>query len=60
MLTEDLQECAQLNVVGGSASKTPASVSLPGAYSANDKGILYNLYNGQKTYTAPGPAVFKC
>ncbi|KAF2271431.1 endoglucanase II [Westerdykella ornata] len=53
-------ECAQVNILGGSASKTPSTVSFPGAYSANDKGILYNLYSGQKTYTAPGPAVFKC
>lgn len=53
-------ECAQINVTGGSASKTPASVSLPGAYKATDPGILYNLYTGQKTYTAPGPAVFTC
>ncbi|KAF2797092.1 lytic polysaccharide monooxygenase [Melanomma pulvis-pyrius CBS 109.77] len=53
-------ECAQINITGGSASKTPASVSLPGAYSANDPGILFNLYSGAKTYTAPGPAVFKC
>ncbi|KAF1964858.1 endoglucanase II [Bimuria novae-zelandiae CBS 107.79] len=53
-------ECAQINIQGGSASKTPASVSLPGTYKASDAGILYNLYNGQKTYTAPGPAVFKC
>lgn len=53
-------ECAQINIQGASASKTPATVSLPGAYSANDKGILYNLYSGQKTYTAPGPSVFSC
>lgn len=53
-------ECAQINIQGGSASKTPSTVSLPGAYSANDKGILYNLYSGPKTYTAPGPAVFQC
>jgi hypothetical protein len=53
-------ECAQINIQGGSASKTPSSVSLPGAYKATDPGILYNLYNGQKTYTAPGPAVFRC
>jgi hypothetical protein len=53
-------ECAQVNIVGGSADKTPASVSLPGAYKASDTGILYNLYSGQKTYTAPGPSVFKC
>ncbi|KAF1941249.1 hypothetical protein EJ02DRAFT_444920 [Clathrospora elynae] len=53
-------ECAQINVVGGSADKTPASVSFPGAYKADDKGILYNLYSGSKTYTAPGPSAFKC
>ncbi|KAF2844978.1 lytic polysaccharide monooxygenase [Plenodomus tracheiphilus IPT5] len=53
-------ECAQVNIVGGSADKIPTSVSLPGAYKANDAGILFNLYTGQKTYTAPGPSVFKC
>jgi hypothetical protein len=53
-----MQECAQINVQGGSASKTPASVSLPGVYKASDPGILYNLYAGSKTYTAPGPSVF--
>ncbi|ORX97689.1 glycoside hydrolase [Clohesyomyces aquaticus] len=53
-------ECAQINVTGGSASKTPATVSLPGAYKSSDPGITYNLYNGQKTYTAPGPSVFTC
>lgn len=47
-------ECAQINVTGGSASKTPASVSLPGAYKGSDAGISYNLYSGSKTYTAPG------
>ncbi|KAH8726915.1 glycoside hydrolase [Phaeosphaeriaceae sp. PMI808] len=53
-------ECAQINITGGSASKTPATVSFPGAYKQNDAGIIYNLYNGQKTYTTPGPAVFTC
>ncbi|KAF2476769.1 uncharacterized protein BDR25DRAFT_211040 [Lindgomyces ingoldianus] len=53
-------ECAQINVTGGSASKTPATVSFPGAYKATDPGILYNLYAGQKTYTVPGPSVFTC
>jgi hypothetical protein len=54
------QECAQINVIAGSASKTPATVSFPGAYKQNDAGILYNLYSGSKTYTSPGPAVFTC
>ncbi|KAF1349422.1 hypothetical protein EJ07DRAFT_140117 [Lizonia empirigonia] len=53
-------ECAQVNIIAGSASKTPATVSFPGAYKGSDPGITYNLYNGQKTYTAPGPAVFQC
>jgi hypothetical protein len=54
------QECAQINIVGASADKTPATVSFPGAYKQNDAGIIYNLYAGSKTYNAPGPAVFSC
>jgi hypothetical protein len=53
-------ECAQINIVGASADKTPATVSFPGAYKQNDVGIIYNLYAGSKSYTAPGPAVFSC
>jgi hypothetical protein len=53
-------ECAQINITGASASKTPATVSFPGAYKATDPGILFNLYSGSKTYTSPGPSVFKC
>ena len=53
-------ECAQINIVGASASKTPSTVSLPGAIKATDPGVLFNLYSGSKTYTSPGPAVFKC
>ena len=34
------QECAQITVTGGTGMKTPSTVSLPGAYSANDPGIL--------------------
>ena len=60
ILIHGLQECAQINVVGGSADKTPATVSFPGAYKQNDAGILYNLYTGSKTYTSPGPSVFTC
>ena len=30
--------CAQINVTGGSGSKTPATVSFPGAYSGTDPG----------------------
>lgn len=33
-------ECAQITVTGGTSAKTPATVSLPGAYKATDPGIL--------------------
>jgi cellulase len=57
--------CAQLNI-SGSGSKTGNTVSFPGAYSANDPGILVNIYNaqGQPTgnppYKIPGPAALTC
>jgi len=53
-------ECAQINVSGGSGAKSPATVSLPGAYSANDPGILINIYQTLSSYTIPGPSVFTC
>ncbi|EJD43461.1 glycoside hydrolase [Auricularia subglabra TFB-10046 SS5] len=52
-------ECGNLQVTGG-GSKSPATVSIPGAYKSSDPGITYNLYSGQTTYTIPGPAVFTC
>jgi len=53
-------ECAQINVSGGSGAKTPATVSLPGAYSATDPGILINIYETLPSYTVPGPTPFTC
>ena len=53
-------ECAQINISGGSASKIPSTVSLPGAYSASDPGILVNIYPNPKSYKIPGPEVFTC
>jgi len=53
-------ECAQINVVGGTGAKSPATVSLPGAYSASDPGILINIYQTLSSYTIPGPAKFTC
>ncbi|RYC62789.1 hypothetical protein CHU98_g3421 [Xylaria longipes] len=50
------QGCAQL-YISGSGTKTFSGVSLPGAYSASDPGILINLYWPIPTsYTNPGPA----
>jgi len=61
------QSCAQINV-SGSGTFTPSStVSFPGAYKANDPGILVSIYgltglpdNAGKPYTIPGPQVIKC
>jgi len=53
-------ECAQINVTGGTGAKTPATVSLPGAYKASDPGILLNIYKTLTSYTIPGPEVFTC
>ncbi|KAI0315795.1 glycosyl hydrolase family 61-domain-containing protein [Amylostereum chailletii] len=52
-------ECAQLQITGG-GSKSPATVSFPGAYSATDPGITINIYQTLPSYTVPGPAVFSC
>ncbi|KAG8806491.1 hypothetical protein FRC18_006065 [Serendipita sp. 400] len=51
--------CYTVTVTGG-GSASPATVSFPGAYSAQDPGILFNLYGSYTSYTVPGPAVFTC
>lgn len=61
------QSCAQINV-SGSGTFTPSStVSFPGAYKANDPGILVNIYgamgqpdNNGQPYSIPGPKVISC
>ncbi|KAL5536062.1 hypothetical protein ACEPAF_4167 [Sanghuangporus sanghuang] len=49
--------CFQLNV-GGSGSASPDTVNFPGAYSADDPGILINIYQDLSAYTVPGPTPF--
>lgn len=49
--------CYQITVEGG-GSASPATVELPGAYSASDPGILVNIHAPLDGYTAPGPAVY--
>ncbi|EAQ84467.1 hypothetical protein CHGG_08481 [Chaetomium globosum CBS 148.51] len=58
-------ECAQIRVTGGTGTEKPATVSLPGAYSKSDPGIVVNIYNnnGQpypSSYSIPGPRPFIC
>ncbi|KAK4146668.1 glycoside hydrolase [Dichotomopilus funicola] len=54
--------CAQLSISGGSGTlDTSSAVSFPGAYSAQDPGILFQLYYPVPTeYINPGPAVVSC
>lgn len=61
------QSCAQINVSGGGSSSPSQTVSFPGAYNANDPGILVSIYgaagqpdNGGRSYAAPGPAPITC
>jgi cellulase len=61
------QSCAQINVSGGGSFSPSQTVSFPGAYSANDPGILTSIYgttgqpdNGGKPYSPPGPAPISC
>ena len=41
----------QLNV-GGSGTSNPPTVEIPGAYSAEDPGILINIYTSLTAYTS--------
>ena len=43
--------CFQLTV-GGSGSANPPTVSIPGAYSAEDPGILINIYTQLNSYVS--------
>ena len=61
------QSCAQINVSGGGSFSPSSTVSFPGAYTANDAGILTSIYgttgqpdNGGKPYTPPGPSPISC
>jgi Auxiliary Activity family 9 (formerly GH61) len=49
--------CANVEVTGSGTAK-PAGVKFPGAYTAQDAGILFNMYNNPKSYVIPGPAVY--
>ncbi|RPA72788.1 hypothetical protein BJ508DRAFT_67612 [Ascobolus immersus RN42] len=49
--------CFQLKVTGG-GSANPSGVTFPGGYSANDPGILFNLYGQYTSYPVPGPPVY--
>ncbi|KAM0322514.1 hypothetical protein ACHAQA_009360 [Verticillium albo-atrum] len=49
--------CYQITVAGGTGTNKPATVKFPGAYTATDPGILFDIYRPTTSYTVPGPAV---
>lgn len=52
--------CIQLTVTGG-GSLNPSGLSFPGTYKQNDKGILFNPYQGDaanRAYVPPGGPVY--
>ncbi|KAM0283390.1 hypothetical protein ACHAQH_002513 [Verticillium albo-atrum] len=54
-------ECAQINVVGGTGTANPATVSFPGAYKGSDPGVTLSIYYPPVTnYVIPGPRPFTC
>ncbi|RYO82381.1 hypothetical protein DL766_004739 [Monosporascus sp. MC13-8B] len=51
--------CSQIRITGGGSGTPGPLVSLPGAYSTNDPGILVDLSRLQpEQYVPPGPAVW--
>jgi lytic cellulose monooxygenase (C1-hydroxylating) len=60
-------ECAQVEITGSGTSTGSDFVSFPGAYSAQDPGILISIYseggipdNNGQPYEIPGPSVLTC
>ncbi|KAH9890765.1 glycoside hydrolase family 61 protein [Xylariomycetidae sp. FL2044] len=52
--------CAQVSVSGGSGTASPATASIPGAFSEEDPGYTANIYSGFTSYVVPGPEPLTC
>lgn len=51
--------CGQIKVTSSGNGTPGPLVSFPGAYKANDPGIMINIYQSNPpAYIAPGPAVW--
>lgn len=50
--------CGQVEVSGGGNGTPGPLVAFPGAYRANDQGLLWSYYPVRTSYTAPGPNVW--
>jgi hypothetical protein len=51
--------CAQVEITGGGNGKPGPLVAFPGAYRANDPGLLWSYYPVRTSYKAPGPDVWQ-
>jgi hypothetical protein len=51
--------CAQVTVTGGGNGTPGPLVAFPGAYKANDPGLIWPNSPARTSYTAPGPAVWE-
>ncbi|KAK0637394.1 glycoside hydrolase family 61 protein-like protein [Bombardia bombarda] len=51
--------CGQVNVTGGGTGTPGPLVAFPGAYKANDPGLIWPNSPPRTSYTAPGPAVWE-
>ena len=50
--------CAQISLTGGGDGVPGPLVAFPGAYKANDPGLIWPNSPPRTSYTAPGPAVW--
>lgn len=55
---EHFVSCLQVKVTGGGSGTPGPLVQFPGAYKYTDPYVSFSIYNGYKTLTMPGPAVW--
>jgi hypothetical protein len=55
---EHYVSCMQVKVQGGGSGKPGPMVKFPGAYKATDPYANFSIYNGNKAFPMPGPAVW--
>ncbi|KAK9423745.1 putative Endo-beta-1,4-glucanase D [Seiridium unicorne] len=50
--------CVQVEVTGSGAASPSEDYALPGGYTEDDAGIVFNLYGSYDSYPIPGPEVW--
>jgi hypothetical protein len=51
--------CGQVNVINGGNGTPGPLVAFPGAYKANDPGLIWPNSPARTSYTPPGPALWE-